>query len=186
LKIEFVKALKKAGYRTLTTAMDGISERLRTMVDRRAEEHYLLRAAQNAREVGMDRLKLYLMLGLPTESHADIDEGAAFLTELSKIVPVAVGIAPFCPKLRTPLAGAEFAGVALIDDHLDRLRDKLRGRVDLRATSTKWAWVEAMLAKGDVGTGRLVLEAESAGGTFAAYKRALVSCVREPRLRVVG
>jgi radical SAM superfamily enzyme YgiQ (UPF0313 family) len=123
----------------------------------------------------MDRLKLYLMIGLPTETHADVDEGAAFLTELSKIVPVAVGIAPFCPKLRTPLAGAQFAGIALIDDHLDRLRDKLRGRVDLRATSAKWAWVEAMLAKGDVRTGLAVLEAHCAGGTFAAYKKALAN-----------
>jgi radical SAM superfamily enzyme YgiQ (UPF0313 family) len=172
LKIEFVGALKRAGYRTLTTAMDGPSEKMRKQLDRRADERHLLRAAENARTAKMDRLKLYLMIGLPGEAHADIDECVKFTTEISKIVPVALGIAPFCPKKNTPLSGAEYAGIALVDDHLDRLRRGLRGRADVRSTSAKWAWVEAVLAKGGRAEGHAVLEAVRAGGSFAAYKRA--------------
>lgn len=172
LQLEFVQALKRAGYRTLTTAMDGTSERMRKQLDRRAEVRHLLRAAENARATKMDRLKLYLMVGLPGETDEDLDECARFTTELSKIVPVALGIAPFCPKRNTPLVDAEFAGIAEVDRLLDRLRRGLKGRADVRATSAKWAWVEAVLAKGGDAAGRAVLEAVHEGGGFAAYKRA--------------
>lgn len=173
LKLDFVETLKKAGYRTLTTAMDGPSERVRKLLDRRAEERHLVRAAENARRAKMDRLKLYLMLGLPTETDADVDECVKFTRELSKIVPVALGIAPFCPKRNTPLVDAEFAGIDVVEHRLDRLRRGLRGRADVRATSARWAWVESVLAKGGGREGRAVMDAVHAGGAFAAWKRAL-------------
>jgi radical SAM superfamily enzyme YgiQ (UPF0313 family) len=181
LKLEFVQALKRAGYRTLTTAMDGTSERMRKQLDRRAEVRHLIRAAENARATKMDRLKLYLMVGLPGETDDDIDECARFTTELSKIVPVALGIAPFCPKRNTPLVDAEFAGIQVVDRLLDRLRRGLKGRADVRATSAKWAWVEAVLAKGGAAEGLAVLEAVHDGGGFAAYKRAFAKIEPRPK-----
>ncbi|MCS6899593.1 MAG: radical SAM protein [Myxococcales bacterium] len=172
LSDDFVAALKLAGYRTLTTAMDGPSERLRDMLERRARVKHLVAAAERARTHGMDRLKLYLMIGLPTETDDDIDECIRFTSELSKIIPVALGIAPFCAKRNTPLDGAPFAGISTVDQRLERLRKGLRGRVDVRSTSARWAWVEYVLAQGGIAEGRAVLDAVQAGGTFAAYRRA--------------
>lgn len=171
----FVGALKAAGYRTLTTAMDGPSERLREQLERRARVQHLVAAAERARHHGMDRLKLYLMIGLPTETDDDIDECARFTTELSKIVPVALGIAPFCAKRNTPLDGEAFAGIDVVEKRLERLRRGLRGRADVRATSARWAWVEYVLAQGGLAEGRAVLDAVHAGGSFAAYKKAFAS-----------
>jgi radical SAM superfamily enzyme YgiQ (UPF0313 family) len=168
----FVEALARVGYRTLTTAMDGPSEKMREQLERKAKEKHLIRCAQLAREHGMDRLKLYLMIGLPGESDADIDECAKFTTELSKIVPVALGIAPFCAKRNTPLDGQAFAGIDVVDHRLDRLRRGLKGRADVRSTSAKWAWVEYVLAQGGPEEGLAVLSAMRAGGKFASYKRA--------------
>jgi len=175
LKDEFVGALARAGYRTLTTAMDGPSEKMRELLERRAKEKHLVRCAELAREKGMDRLKLYLMIGLPGETDEDIDECARFTTELSKIVPVALGIAPFCAKRNTPMDGAAFAGIAVVEKRLDRLRRGLRGRADVRSTSAKWAWVEYVLAQGGPEEGLAVLDAVRAGGNFAAYKRAFAA-----------
>jgi radical SAM superfamily enzyme YgiQ (UPF0313 family) len=175
LKDEFVHALARSGTRTLTTAMDGPSERMREQLERKAKEKHLVRCAELAKKHGMDRLKLYLMIGLPGETDADIDECARFTTELSKIVPVALGIAPFCAKRNTPLDGQAFAGIAVVDARLDRLRRGLRGRADVRSTSAKWAWVEYVLAQGGPEEGLAVLEAMRAGGKFAAYKRAFAS-----------
>jgi radical SAM superfamily enzyme YgiQ (UPF0313 family) len=62
----------------------------------------------------MDRLTLYLMIGLPGETNEDIDECVRFVGELSKIIPVALGVAPFCAKRNTPLDRMPFAGVALV------------------------------------------------------------------------
>jgi radical SAM superfamily enzyme YgiQ (UPF0313 family) len=169
---EFVAALARAGYRTLTTAMDGTSERVRDALDRRARPQHLVRCAELAKQFGMDRLKLYLMVGTPGETDADVDECVAFATQLSRIVPLALGIAPFCPKHNTPLDGAPFAGIGVIDARLDRLRRGLKGRVDVRATSARWAWVEYVLAQGGEAEGLAVVDAVEAGGSFRAYERA--------------
>ena len=172
---DFVGALRRVGYRTLTTAMDGTSERVRETLERRARIKHLERAAALAREHKMSRLKLYLMIGVPGETDADVDECAAFVTELSKIVPVALGIAPFCPKRNTPLADAPFAGIDVVESRLDRLRRGLKGRAEVRSTSAKWAWVEAVLATGGEAEGLALMQATRKGGGFAAYKAAFAA-----------
>jgi radical SAM superfamily enzyme YgiQ (UPF0313 family) len=177
---DFVAALARAGYRTLTTAMDGTSERIRATLDRRARPAHLVRCAELAKEHGMDRLKLYLMVGTPGETDADVDECALFATELSRILPLALGIAPFCPKRNTPLDGAPFAGIRTVDARLDRLRKGLRGRADMRATSARWAWVEYVLAQGGEAEGLAVIEAVKADGSFRAYERAFAGVKKAP------
>jgi radical SAM superfamily enzyme YgiQ (UPF0313 family) len=189
LSDDFVGALARVGYKTLTTAMDGTSERVRDTLERRARPKHLLKCAEMARKHKMDRLKLYLMVGVPGETDADVDECVAFTTELSKIIPVALGIAPFCAKRNTPLDGEPYAGIALVDARLNRLRRGLRGRVDVRSTSAKWAWVEYVLAQGGEAEGLAVIDAVHAGGSFAAYKRAFAAIgateqrTREPARR---
>lgn len=180
LSDDFVGALSLAGYRTLTTAMDGPSERLRESLERRARIKHLARAAELARAHRMKRLKLYLMIGLPTETEDDIDECVSFVRELSRTIPVALGIAPFCAKRNTPLDGAAFAGIPVVQKRLERLRSGLAGKADVRATSAKWAWVEYILAQGGPAEGRAVQAAVQNGGTFAAYKAAFAAIPPAP------
>lgn len=169
---DFVAALKRGGQGVLTTAMDGPSDKMRELLERKAKEKHLIRCAELTRRHGMDRLKLYLMIGLPGETDEDIDECVRFTTELTKIAPVALGIAPFCAKRNTPLDGQPFAGIDVVDKRLDRLRRGLRGRADVRSTSAKWAWIEYVLAQGGAAEGIATLEASRDGGNFAAYRRA--------------
>jgi radical SAM superfamily enzyme YgiQ (UPF0313 family) len=171
LKDEFVEALKLAGYRTLTTALDGPSERMRGIIERRGREPHYVAAAERARKYGMDRLKLYLMIGLPGETDEDIDECVQFVGDLTRIIPVALGIAPFCSKRNTPLDRMPFAGIKRVESRLHRLRRGLRGRADVRAISARWAWVEYVLAQGGEREGRALARAVATGGRFADYKR---------------
>ena len=180
LKEELVHALSRVGYRTLTTALDGASQRLRDTIERRGGEQHYLDAAERAKRHGMDRLKLYLMVGLPSETETDIDECARFVSELSRILPVALGIAPFCAKKNTPLDGMPFAGISVVDDRLDRLRRGLRGRADVRATSARFAWVEYVLSQGGEAEARAAAEAARAGGRFADYRRAFEALGHRP------
>jgi radical SAM superfamily enzyme YgiQ (UPF0313 family) len=119
-------------------------------------------------------------VGLPGETDADIDECAALTTELSRRIPISLGIAPFCAKRNTPLDRTPFAGIDVVKDRLDRLRRKLQGRADVRATSARWAWVEYVLAQGGAAEGRAVLDAVHDGGTFAAYRRAFEELAPRP------
>lgn len=175
LKEPFVFALKRAGYRTLTTALDGASERLREQIERRGRVPHYEALSEHARAAGMQRLKLYLMIGLPDETDDDIDECVAFVSKLSHIIPVALGIAPFCAKRRTPLDGQPFAGIEIVQSRLERLRRGLKGRADVRTTSAKWAWVEYVLAQGAEAEGLALWQAVQAGGRFADYRKAFAT-----------
>jgi len=166
-------ALRRAGHRTLTTAADGASQRVRDGIGRRAREKHLEQAARLTREHGFDRLKLYMMLGLPGETDEDVDELVRFSSELSHICPVSLGVAPFVSKRNTPLDGEPYAGIATVEARLRRLRAGLRGRVEVRATSARWASIEHRLAQGGAAEGRAVLDAVRAGGAFRDYARAL-------------
>jgi radical SAM superfamily enzyme YgiQ (UPF0313 family) len=169
---ELVDLLAESGARTLTTAADGASERLRTALDRKTTAAQLLRVAELAREAGFQRLKLYLMLGLPGEEDRDLDELAQLAREISAIVPVSFGCAPFVAKRNTPMDGAPFTPIAETERRIAYLRGKLRGKAEVRPTSPRWAWVEYMLAQGAEDAGLAALDAWRAGGSFAAWKRA--------------
>ena len=172
LTAPFMDALRAAGYRTITTAMDGASERLRASLERNTTAEHLRRATGEVRAAGLTRMKLYLMVGLPGETRDDLDECADLLRELSAVLPVSLGVAPFCPKRGTPLEDAPFAGTKLIDQHLAYLRKRLGGKAEVRATSTRWAWVESVLARGGADEGLAVLEAVRSGGSYAAHRKA--------------
>lgn len=173
LDLRFATSLKKAGYRTLTTALDGASQRMRNRINRTVKQEHILRAAKLAHELRFKRLKLYLMVGLPEESDQDIDELIDFSNELSAVHSLVLSIAPFVPKRNTPLNDAPFAGIACIEQRLRRLRRGVRKNATVRPVSARWAWVEYMLAQGGPAHGLAVLEAIDRGGGFREWKRAL-------------
>src|SRR5215470_11848938 len=169
---ELVSLLARAGGKTLTTAADGASGRLRKALDRRTTSAQLLRVAELAREAGFRQLKLYLMVGLPGETDADLAELAQLAGEISRILPLSFGCAPFVAKRNTPMDGAPYAGVLEVERKLALLRARMRGKAVIRPTSARWAWVEYMLAQGGPEAGLAAEDAWRAGGSFAAWKRA--------------
>jgi radical SAM superfamily enzyme YgiQ (UPF0313 family) len=175
LKPDIPRLLRAGGYATLTVASDAASQRLRRSMAKGTTEAHLLACAEAARLYKYKVLKVYMMVGVPDETDADIDELIRFTQELARIHPVALGIAPFVPKRNTPLDGAAFAGIKIVEDRLARLTAGLRGKAEVRPTSARWAWVEAKLAQGGPAMGEAVRAAVEAGGSFSAWKRALTA-----------
>jgi radical SAM superfamily enzyme YgiQ (UPF0313 family) len=178
---ELVGLLARGGYRTLTVAGDGASERMRRVIERSTRASHLIRSAELAAVHRLHALKVYMMLGVPSETDADVDELVQLSGELARVHPkIAFGVAPFVAKRNTPLDGTAFAGIDVVEDRLARLRRgliaaKLAGKVEVRPTSARWAWVEYMLAQGESSAGLAVMDAQRAGGGFAAYKRAFAA-----------
>lgn len=178
---ELVGLLARGGYRTLTVAADGASQRLRMRMERRTSEQHLLEAARLATRHRLHTLKVYLMVGVPGETDADIDELVRFTKDLTAVHPrVAFGVAPFVAKRNTPLDGSPFAGIPVVEKRLERLRRGLRGTAEVRPTSARWAWVEYMIAQAGANAGLAVMDAHLAGGRFADYKRAFRARAVEP------
>ncbi|MCP4808749.1 MAG: radical SAM protein [Proteobacteria bacterium] len=182
LKPDIARLLREGGYKTLTVASDAASARLRREIAKGTVERHLFRCAELAREHRYRVLKVYMMLGVPGETDDDIDELITFSRELGAIHPVALGIAPLVPKFNTPLIDAGFAGIKTVERRLKRLQRGLQGKVEVRATSARWAWVEAVLAQGGAAEGEALLAAVRAGGRFADYKRAFAGCAALKRL----
>ena len=171
---ELVGLLAAGGYRTLTTASDGASQRMRDDIKRGTSEENLRNAARLCRAHNMAALKLYMILGLPGETMDDIDDLIRFAKELSAIAPrLIITAASFVAKRNTPLDRSPFEDIAVLEARLARLRTGLRGHVKLSGDSPKWAWVEYRLAQGGFAEGRAALTAARAGGGFAAWKAAL-------------
>ena len=61
----------------------------------------------------------------------------------------------------------------MVEARLARLRRALKGRVELRPTSPKWAWVEYRLAQGGFAAGRAAAVAARAGARFSDWRAAL-------------
>jgi radical SAM superfamily enzyme YgiQ (UPF0313 family) len=175
LDAEFVGLLAKGGMKTMTVASDAPSQRQRNKMAKGIRTEHLVRAAELAREAGMNRLKLYVIVGLPDESEADLDELVTFVRDLSRILPVALGVSPLVPKLHTPLGDAAFAGIAAIDRTLERVRAGLEGTAEIRATSARWAWIEYRMSQGGPEAGHAALAAWRAGGDFRAWERAFAA-----------
>ncbi len=169
---EFVGLLAAGGYRTMTVASDAPSQRLRNKLAKGIRTKHLLNAARLAKAHGMLKLKLYLIIGLPDENDDDIDELIEFTRELSAILPTALGASPLVPKLHTPLATAEFAGIPTVDRTLKRIRSALGGVAELRSTSAKWAWIEYRMSQGAADAGLAALAAWRAGGGYRAWAKA--------------
>jgi len=171
---ELVGLLAAGGCRTLTTALDGTSQRLRDRIRRGTSEEHLHNAARLCRAHGMGALKVYAMLGLPGETMTDVDEMIRFALELAALAPrLVITVASFVAKRNTPLDGSPFADIASLEADLARLRTALRGRAKLVGESPKWAWIEYRLAQGGFAEGLAAVKASRAGGRFAAWKSAL-------------
>lgn len=170
---ELVELLMRGGYRTLTVASDGASERIRQQLEKVIREEHLLHTAQLAARYNIRTYKMYMMVGVPGETDDDITELIEFSREIAKIVPTALGIAPFVSKRNTPLDRMDFAGIKIVEQRLERLRKELRGKVDVRATSARWAWVEWAMAQGGYDMADAAEQAWRDGGGFSDWKRAI-------------
>lgn len=143
---ELVRCLVSGGLRTLTVAADGTSETVRRRLNKGVSEDDLERCAVLAREHGVGRLKLYVMVGLPGETDADIQEFGVLVRRLSRRIRVSVSASPFVPKPGTPLAAAPFLGTRELKRRMARLRSAIGSFAVLRATSPRDAELEWRLS----------------------------------------
>ncbi len=113
LSPSLLELLAKSKLRSVAIAPDGCSERLRTVINKGLSEHDIVVASERLVSAGIFKLKLYLMIGLPTETMADLEEAVQLVGKIKeKIDPIGRGrgrlseitisINCFAPKPWTP------------------------------------------------------------------------------------
>jgi len=169
-----LESLVESGTRTLALAPEAGTERLRRIINKPISDEQVLRAAELASRYGLPQLKLYFMVGLPTETEEDVHA----LADLSLAVRkrfggrLIVNLAPFVPKAHTPFQWAAMASLKTLRERLRLAEGLLRRQgVTVRAESPAWSRVQGVLARGDSRLGLAL--ARITGLSLAAWRKAL-------------
>jgi len=168
-----IKRVRKTGF---TFAPEAATERLRGVINKDISEKNLLEAAEHAFRLGWNVIKLYFMIGLPTETLEDVKAIPELATKVlnqsktSNHRTVNVSYALFVPKPQTPFQWCA-------QDSLEKAREKmelLRNACSRKGLQPKWnsttmSVIEGSLARGGRETARWIYEAFRQGCRLDAW-----------------
>jgi radical SAM superfamily enzyme YgiQ (UPF0313 family) len=152
ISVPLVRAMAASGTQTLTIAPEAGSQRLRQFINKRQSDADLLAAVELAQSLGFPQLKLYFMVGHPSETDEDI-QAIVDLTLQAKSLfrrNIAINATPFVPKAHTSFERVEMTPVKIMQARQNALKRALRKhQVAVHADSPGWAEVQAVLSRGD-------------------------------------
>lgn len=166
---DLVAALAQSRHQTVALAPEAGSMRLRRVINKHLSEDELLHAAELLILGGVPNLKLYFMVGLPSETDEDVNELIGLARRLRQQVvsaasarghlgQVTVSLNGFVPKPWTPFQWEPMAPLTLIKARMARVQKELKPLANLKVTCDvpKHAQVQAALARGDRRLGPLI------------------------------
>jgi radical SAM family uncharacterized protein len=170
-----VSEVRKSGF---TFAPETGSDRLRRVINKTFTNADMVQAADVAFARGWDMIKVYTMIGLPTETDPDLDELVTLVKDILAqgrkhgVKPtVNVSVGSFVPKSFTPFQWFAFDGVENLNRKLAYLKERFRSVKGAKMTwhEPKEAEIETMLSLGDRRMGGAILEVWKRGGRFDAW-----------------
>ncbi len=177
LSENLARALAESEVQTLTLAPEAGSERLRTFINKRISDDQVFNAVELAAAYQFPQLKLYFMLGLPSESEEDVQAIVDLSLALRQRFPrnIIVNLTPFVPKAHTSFQRVAMLPAAIIEERLSHVEGALRPEgIAVKADSPAWAAVQGVLARGDRQVGQALVRVKRR--SLAAWQRASQRC----------
>jgi radical SAM superfamily enzyme YgiQ (UPF0313 family) len=152
-----INELARGKVQTITIAPEAGSQRLREVVNKGITEDDILRVADMIAGQRFTQLKLYFIIGLPTETDEDIEEIVKLslavkdrLEHRQNNIRIIVNASPFIPKASTPFQWLPMAPQETLDLRLGILRSKLPLKgIKLNEESPAWSQIQGVLSRGD-------------------------------------
>jgi radical SAM family uncharacterized protein/radical SAM-linked protein len=172
--MRLIKMVRKTGF---TIAPEAGSQRLRDVINKNISEREIIDTVQDAFRLGWRVIKLYFMIGLPTETDDDLDALVNLVKKLAKIKgpnrkrgTINVSVATFIPKAHTPFQWARQISLTESKSKISRLHDRLR----IPGIQFKWqdpqvSRLEGLWARGDRRLSRLLIAAYKKGCRFDGW-----------------
>jgi radical SAM superfamily enzyme YgiQ (UPF0313 family) len=164
-----LELLGGSNLKSAAIAPDGASERLRLVINKGITENDILTAAEILVKKGIRNLKLYFMIGLPTESQPDLDEMINLVMMVKKKIlsigrakgrlsTLTLSINCFIPKPWTPFEFHPMEEVGCLKKKLKFLRKKIAPEPNIRikSESPEKAFFQATLSRGDRRVGQAI------------------------------
>lgn len=153
-----VDGLADSGQKTITIAPETGSERLRRVINKGISEEHLQNAATLSAKSGIQHMRLYIMIGLPTETDEDIEaivglaeRTQAHMAEVGCKGRLTLSINPFIPKPFTPFQWMAMDNQKTVEKKLQYIKKALQKnrRIEVLVESPKEAYIQGILARGD-------------------------------------
>jgi radical SAM superfamily enzyme YgiQ (UPF0313 family) len=165
-----VEHLRDVGQRTVAVAPEAGSERLRKVINKHLSQEQILDAVRLIGAAGDFSLRLYFLIGLPTETQEDVSEILELVKRIKhrlvkeaatrgRIRQIKLSINCFIPKPFTPFQWFPMDTVQSLKDKQKRLKKALgrEGGIKVSFDLPKWAYVQTLLSLGDRRAGSLLL-----------------------------
>jgi radical SAM superfamily enzyme YgiQ (UPF0313 family) len=197
--VKLAKEILKVRQSGVTIAPEAGTQRLRDLIGKDLTEEDILNGVKAAFESGMTSIKLYFMIGLPTETEEDlitICELARKIVGLGKILSkrahVTLNLSTFIPKPHTPLQWEKQISIEETLQKQKVIKDYLKKdkNIEVRWHDAKASFLEGVFSRGDRKLGAVLLKAHEMGAVldawsehfdFALWERAFAECGIDPR-----
>ena len=172
----------RGGARTIALAPEAGSQRLRQVIKKGITEEDILEAVHRVAEQGIKQLKLYFMIGLPSETDEDIEEIIKLTLQCKDILDkqqtgcrIVLNVTPFVPKAGTPFQWLPMAPLSTLNHCLSLLKNGLRPRgIEVKGESPAWSEVQAVLARGDAKVAEVLATVEDV--SLSGWRQAVEKC----------
>jgi len=176
--VDIAEAVARGKKHTLTVAPEAGSQRLRNTINKLVSEEDILTAAKNAFSGGWTSIKMYFMVGQPTETDHDVEEIVRIATEVKRIgrehvgkrARVRVSTSNFTPKAHTPYQWVAQCDAETLSRRHQLLRDGCRkAGVQFTWEDPEKSLLEAVLSRGDRRVADVIETAWRNGAKFDAW-----------------
>ena len=171
--------LKEAGQRTIALAPEAGSERMRAVINKHLSREKIEEAVRMIAEAGDFSIRLYFLIGLPTEESRDVRE----IVDLTKrirhhmikfsrsrgtIGQIRISLNCFVPKPFTPFQWVPLEDTRSLKDKQKRIKKALAREGGIRVSTDlpKWAYLQTLLSMGDRRVGKILLKAHEEQGNW--------------------
>ncbi len=167
------------GTHSLSLAPEAGSQRLRAAIRKDFTEDDIMGAVVKVAARSFRQLKLYFMIGLPTETDDDIDaiidlsiKCQELLDKGQKGCRLTLNLAPFVPKAGTSFQRMGMADLATLERRINRLKDSLCGEgIDVKSESPEWSQIQAALSRGGADMAGVIADMDKL--SLAAWRRSV-------------
>lgn len=177
------KVARARGGRSATFAPETGSQRLRKVINKTITDDDMLAAAEGVFANGWHTIKLYTMIGLPTETMDDMEEFCGLIERLGRVgvkhtrrAEIHPNVGILVPKPFTPMQWQPFVREDEARERIQFVRDRFRRNRNVRITWSTWeiSYIESLFARGDRQLAPMILEACRRGFLFESNEHSFV------------
>lgn len=177
-----IELLADSGHRTVTVAPEAGTGRLRSAINKPLGHVELMGAVEKIFSRGVSNLKLYFLIGLPSEIEEDVDAISSLARDICAARErlagagrglVTISVNPFVPKPFTPFQRVGMEGEDSLKRKLKRIKEGLKGVNNLKLIheKPKWSLLQGLLSRGDRRAGDLLLKVHESGDDWRSVIR---------------